>query len=50
MKDNGVQCEGFKGFVANRFGRIAELAQEYLKCATQSKLSSVQLWILTGTG
>ena len=31
IKDNGVQCEGFKGFGANRFGRIAKLAQEYLK-------------------
>ncbi len=30
MVDNGHQCDGFKGFVANRFGRIAELAQGYL--------------------
>ena len=31
MKDNGVQREGFKGFVADWFGKIAELAQKYLK-------------------
>lgn len=31
MANNGINCDGFKGFVANRFGRIAELAQQYLK-------------------
>ena len=31
MSSNGLECHKFKGFVANRFGRIAELAKEYLK-------------------
>ncbi|XP_013414654.1 uncharacterized protein LOC106176709 [Lingula anatina] len=30
MADNNIPCQGFKGFEANRFGRIAELAKEYL--------------------
>ena len=30
MKNNELECHGFKGFVANRFGRIAELAKIYL--------------------
>ena len=31
MASNGVNGECFRGFIANRFGRVAELAQEYLK-------------------
>jgi hypothetical protein len=31
MEVYGREHEGFKGFVANRFGRIAEIAQEYLR-------------------
>ena len=30
MANNGQAYEGFRGFLANRFGRIAELVQEYL--------------------
>lgn len=30
MSNNGLECHKFKGFVANRFGRIAELAKQYL--------------------
>ena len=32
MADNGHQCDGLKGFAAKRFGRIAELALQYLTC------------------
>ncbi|KAK6168582.1 hypothetical protein SNE40_019783 [Patella caerulea] len=31
MANNGYEHSGFKGFVANRFGRVAELAKEFLK-------------------
>ena len=30
LSENNLECHKFKGFVANRFGRIAELAKEYL--------------------
>ena len=30
MANNNLECHKFKGFVANRFGRIAELAKQYL--------------------
>ena len=31
MQAHDIAHEGFKGFVANRFGRIAEIAKEYLQ-------------------
>ena len=30
MEENNIKHEGFHGFTANRFGRIAEIAQEFL--------------------
>ena len=30
LSNNELECHKFKGFVANKFGRIAELAKEYL--------------------
>ena len=31
MEAQGIDHEGFKGFCANRFGRIAEIAKEFTK-------------------
>ena len=29
MDENNIEHDGFRGFVANRFGRIAELSKEF---------------------
>ena len=34
MEQNGIEHCGFKGFTANRFGRIAEIAKQFLKMRT----------------
>ena len=31
MESNNIKYQGFPGFVSNRFGRIAELAKEFMK-------------------
>ena len=31
MEQEGIERQGFKDFVANRFGRIAQIANQFLK-------------------
>ena len=31
MEQEGIERQGFKGFTANRFGRIAQIANQFLK-------------------
>ena len=35
MEQEGIERQGFKGFTANRFGRIAQIANRFLKMKDQ---------------
>ena len=35
MEQEGIEKQGFKGFTANRFGRIAQIANQFLKMKDQ---------------
>ena len=35
MEQEGIERQGFKGFTANRFGRIAQISNQYLKMKDQ---------------
>ena len=35
MEQEGIERQGFKGFAANRFGRIAQIANQFLKMKDQ---------------
>ena len=42
MNVNNIDHRGFKGFIANRFGRLAEIAWEFIDDGNGSYASSIQ--------